>query len=72
MSNKLGKYVYRCPMATCRKIISTSIGLVEYPTCSGENKSHHKLMDFIEELSGGVPTHVNEKDKDRKEGRWLT
>ena len=59
-------------MATCHKVTSTSISPSDYPTCSGTNGSHYKLMNFIEELSGGVPKHVNEKDKDRKEGRWVT
>lgn len=63
------KYVYRCGFPKCGKGVSTAVGPSDYPWCHG---AHSRQMDFIEAESGGIPEHVEEKDKKRKkEGRWI-
>ena len=66
------KYQYRCGMPGCGKQVGSSVAMYDYPTCNGNDNSHHRLMDFIESESKAIPPHVEEKHKARKkEARWL-
>ena len=73
MAKKItGTYVYRCGMQGCGKAVGTNVPPSDYPLCNGTNKSHFRMMDFIEAESKKVPSHVEEGHRKRKkEGRWL-
>ena len=79
-----GKYVYRCGMPTCGQMVGTNVAPTIFPTCNGDHGSHHRLMDFVEDLSKEIPSHVQESgikksvlgDKDsgyktRDGGNWV-
>lgn len=79
-----GKYIYRCSLHSCGREVGASVEPATFPTCNGNEGSHSKLMDFIEDRSRGIPRHITESgikksipgDKDsgyktRDGGNWV-
>jgi hypothetical protein len=55
------KYVYVC--AICKKPQTFPIQPLAAPTCQGPENTHHKVMEFVPEMSEGTPDYLKKEKK---------
>ena len=60
---RIKKYVYYCPLSTCKQRHESWVEPSFAPWCEGEGATHHKEMVFNKEESTHVPEHAKKKSK---------